>query len=689
MYKVAFLVFGFYSSILVAQQSTWLKGSNNTTAQGVYGTMGISGPGNTPGVRTGAVQWTDNAGNFWLFGGYGKASNNFNIGYLSDLWKYTPSTNEWTWMGGDSYTDQTGIYGTQGVSSPSNKPGGRANSTGCTDSNGNFWLFGGHGLSSTTVTGTLNDLWKFDPSLGQWTWVSGTTQPWQNASYGMQGVPSTSNIPGSRRSSCSWFSGSSFYLFAGDGLITTGNVISELNDLWRYDVLTAQWTWLKGSNQFQSQGVYGFPGIPSSTIQPGARRGAQGIKDSNGIFWLIGGEGVGINNAIGRLIDVWKYDPGTNNWTFMKGSNVLDPPGSYGQSTVFSSVNSPGGRAWHSVIPDGTGKFILFGGFGVDGQSSPVFYLNDIWLYDPVINNWAWFAGSQLINALGVYGTQGVPSPFNFPGARMTSCMWLDTFGDVYIFGGTGFSSSPMGNLNDLWKISNCYSTSFSLNVTSSQLNVCSGSQVTLNVTGGNTFTWSTNQVGPMIVIAPTVTSTYSVISTAVNGCTAQSLYTQSVAAAPLLTVSSSAQTLCIGQSATITAIGASNYTWSNGVQSSTVVTTPTSSIVYTITGSNASGCKSSTIIQVAVSKCADFNELAIAKVLKVYPNPSRNEVVISSDSNIQLKLVDFVGRILNMIFINQGDDYSMQISDLPDGVYYLMGENASGKVNQKIVISR
>ena len=70
-------------------------------------------------------------------------------GYLNDLWKYSTSTNEWTWIGGSNTSDQSGIYGTLGISNTSNIPGARYSSSCWIDSIGNFWMFGGYGYSAS------------------------------------------------------------------------------------------------------------------------------------------------------------------------------------------------------------------------------------------------------------------------------------------------------------------------------------------------------------------------------------------------------------------------------------------------------------------------------------------------------------------------------------------------------------
>jgi N-acetylneuraminic acid mutarotase len=90
----------------------------------------------------------------WLFGGGGQ---------FNDLWKFSPTTKEWTWVSGSNTGNVSGIYGTQGVAAASNVPGGREGSVSWIDSNGNLWLFGGIGYDSTGTVGYLNDLWRYQP----------------------------------------------------------------------------------------------------------------------------------------------------------------------------------------------------------------------------------------------------------------------------------------------------------------------------------------------------------------------------------------------------------------------------------------------------------------------------------------------------------------------------------------------
>ena len=188
---------------------TWVNGDNTGNNLGVYGTQGVAAATNKPGGRYGSISWTDASGNFWLFGGSGNASSG-SAGNLNDLWKYNPTSNIWTWVNGDNTVNNSGVYGTQGTPAATNKPGGRYTSISWTDASGNFWLFGG--LNSS---GIFNDLWKYDPTSNNWTWVNGDNSVNSIGIYGTQGIPATTNKPGARYSSVSWKDASGNFWFLG------------------------------------------------------------------------------------------------------------------------------------------------------------------------------------------------------------------------------------------------------------------------------------------------------------------------------------------------------------------------------------------------------------------------------------------------------------------------------------------
>lgn len=72
---------------------------------------------------------------------------------------------------------------------------------------------------------------------------------------------------------------------------------------------------------------------------------------------------------------------------------------------------------------------------------------------DDFRTNWTWVSGSDTANQYGVYGTEGIASSSNVPGARDGAVSWIDGSGNFWLFGGQGYDST--GNwdvLNDLWR---------------------------------------------------------------------------------------------------------------------------------------------------------------------------------------------------------------------------------------------
>ena len=359
---------------------------------------------------------------------------------------------QWTWMTGSSIIGQPGVYGTMLVPDASNTPGAREDAVSWTDPSGVLWLFGGVGRDNSYSNGKLNDLWKYDPATGNWTWMKGSNTMEQNGVYGTQGVAAAANTPGARYKPVSWTDPSgALWLFGGWGRDGAGNP-GALNDLWKYDRGTNQWAWVKGSNTATALAVYGTKGTPAPSNTPGGRYGAAAWTDASGALWLFGGYGGDWDDSSGKLNDLWKYDPATGNWTWMKGSDTIDQSGVYGTLATPNAANTPGARLWCAAWPDATGALWLFGGYGRDGSGTDD-NLNDLWKYDPATNNWTWMKGSASGGQHGTYGTLGTAAAANTPGARFAPLAATDGSGVMWLFGGYGWDSDiQTGKLNDLWK---------------------------------------------------------------------------------------------------------------------------------------------------------------------------------------------------------------------------------------------
>ena len=440
--------------LIRAYDWTWVHGSSTAIPVSNYGTQGVSSPSNSLPGRSGSMTWTDAAGNLWVFGG-------FNGNYFLDLWRFSRSTSQWTWMKGNSLSNQNGAYGSQGVAGSGNAPGSRQGGATWIDSSGRMWLFGGFGYpASGTTTGVLNDLWRYDPATNNWTWISGSTVISANGTYGTQGAAAPANTPGARQFATSWIDTvGNLWLFGGTGLPATGTTQGTLNDLWRFDPVSAQWTWVKGGNVINVNGTYGTLGTPALANTPGTRNGAAGWIDDQGRFWLFGGSGYGSGIFGGPLGDLWRYDSVTNMWTWINGtaSSTANQNGVYGSQGIAAAGNAPGYRSHSATWRDTRGRLWLFGGTGRAVSTTSVAELSDLWSYDPAANQWAWVKGVQNHQNNGSYGTVGQPAATNLPGARQQPGSFATNAAarDLWLLGGLGLpaTGTTAGRLNDLWHL--------------------------------------------------------------------------------------------------------------------------------------------------------------------------------------------------------------------------------------------
>ena len=120
----------------------------------------------------------------------------------------------------------------------------------------------------------------------------------------------------------------------------------------------------------------------------------------------------------------------------MNGSNLPNQPGVFGVQGIFASGNTPPALYEACEWTDRDGNFWLFGGVeDITVQSVS----GDLWEFKASNNQWAWIKGAGIINQAGIYGTRMIPSLTNDPGGRGYGVVtWVDTAGDLWLFGGYG-----------------------------------------------------------------------------------------------------------------------------------------------------------------------------------------------------------------------------------------------------------
>lgn len=224
-------------------------------------------------------------------------------------------------------------------------------------------------------------------------------------------------------------------------------------------------------------------------------------------------------------------------------------------------------------------------------------------------------------------------------------------------------------------------SPQFTLSVAASSLVSCSGSPVILSVSGASTYTWNTGSNSNTVSVSPTTNTTYSV-SGASGACSNSQTISVNASTNPSLSAATNNTLLCSSQSALLTANGAGvvSYLWNTGSVSPNITVTPTTTTVYSVTGTDALGCSTTIAITQYVSTCTGLNEVENTNSLfTVYPNPNSGEFTMTTIKG-SYSLINSIGEIVKVIEIKNDNEY-IDVKDLPQGVYYIIGKIAKAKI--------
>ncbi len=173
------------------------------------------------------------------------------------------------------------------------------------------------------------------------------------------------------------------------------------------------------------------------------------------------------------------------------------------------------------------------------------------------------------------------------------------------------------------------------LSVTPLNTGGCSGDSIRLTASGATTYSWIPNTGLSCYTCSnpnasPAVTTVYTITGTS-NGCSATITDTVKTYPTPTVTVTASADTVCVGSPDSLVASGAATYTWvpASGLSCTSCanpVATPSVTTTYTVVGQTAAGCTNSATVTVKVFPLP---------VLSVSPNqsicPGRTLTLIAS----------------------------------------------------------
>lgn len=232
------------------------------------------------------------------------------------------------------------------------------------------------------------------------------------------------------------------------------------------------------------------------------------------------------------------------------------------------------------------------------------------------------------------------------------------------------------------------------MSVSASSNSICAGASATISlISSATTQTWSTGANTTSIVVTPSTNATYTVTGTdSGNGCSGSTVQSIGVNALPTITASSASPVICgppFQQTVTITAGGASTYTWNTSAISSSISVSPSVTTVYTVTGTDANGCENMTSFTQSVSACTGMQQFGVqSSEFVVYPNPNNGEFTISltgSEKNPSVEIYNTIGKLVYQDVLTA--EKTTFNTNLAAGIYFInLIDNGKVIAAQKLI---
>ncbi|MDX2173183.1 MAG: SBBP repeat-containing protein [Bacteroidota bacterium] len=243
-----------------------------------------------------------------------------------------------------------------------------------------------------------------------------------------------------------------------------------------------------------------------------------------------------------------------------------------------------------------------------------------------------------------------------------------------------------------------CVNPTIPSNVTPStnQLLCASGNSTTLMAVSDGSVSWFSSPISTLSIASGTAYNTptlslgsYTYYAESANGCglsTTRTAITITVSTLPNVSaITSNTNFICVGQSATLTASGASNYTFNPGGVGSSIVVSPSITTNYTVTGMNTSGCQNTAIVTQSVSACTGLENLLSMNqhsAIQVYPNPTNGSFELIINEVSELIITNAIGQVIAKQTLTIGKN-SIDLNNYANGIYFL---NATSKAKTSYI---
>ena len=189
---------------------------------------------------------------------------------------------------------------------------------------------------------------------------------------------------------------------------------------------------------------------------------------------------------------------------------------------------------------------------------------------------------------------------------------------------------------------------------------VCAGASITQTLSGAVSYSYNSVSSTSIITFTPAASGNYTLSGIGSNSCSATLVKAFAVNPLPALNLYAVPAVICSGQSATLTATGATTYSWNTGSSASALILSPLATTAYTVSGTT-NGCTS-----------------VLSKTVTVNPTP----VITAGSSNASICSGETA-----TLTANGGNTYSWNngsssafivVNPLATAIYTVTGTNAS-----------
>ncbi len=221
------------------------------------------------------------------------------------------------------------------------------------------------------------------------------------------------------------------------------------------------------------------------------------------------------------------------------------------------------------------------------------------------------------------------------------------------------------------------------------------GDFITLSASGANTYEWSNGATQPNIAVSPSVTTTYTARGY-INDCYDEKDVTV-VVYERVNAYAGEDVTICLDESATLTATGGDAYLWSTGETTQTIEVSPEISTLYTVTVSNALDSEEATVFVEVDTACDDVIEPGqeVTYEFMIYPNPATDilNVKLSGVFNVSnMYIFDATGKILLQDSVSNTQSAptmtrQIDVSSFQSGIYFVKLIDKDREITRKLIV--